>query len=155
VALNTLLAPWWRQSAKAPWMPSVVYTHPEVAQAGLTQREASRQGMAVETITYPLSESDRAITESATDGFLRIVTDARRGHVLGVTIAGAHASTHLPLWVNAIRHRQTPAALLGTVHAYPTWTEASKAIAGRWQMSRVKPWMTALLRTIQTYKRRC
>ena len=155
VALNTLLAPWWRQSAKAPWMPSVVYTHPEVAQAGLTQREASRQGMAVETITYPLNESDRAITESATDGFLRIVTDARRGHVLGVTIVGAHASTHLPLWVNAIRHRQTPAALLGTVHAYPTWTEASKAIAGRWQMSRVKPWMTALLRTIQTYKRRC
>ncbi len=155
VALNTLLAPFWRRSSQAPWMPSVVYTHPEVAQAGLTEREALQQDISFETTVYPLHESDRAVTEHATDGFLKILTDARRGHVLGVSIVGDQASMHLPLWVSAIQMRRTPASLLSTIHAYPSWTEASKAIAAKWQMSRVKPWMINLLRNIQDLKRHC
>ena len=154
VAINTLLAPFWRKAASAAWLPSVVYTYPEVAQAGLTRQDATRENIAVHETTYPWREFDRAITDGATEGFMRVLTDERSGRVLGVSIVGAHASSQLPAWVSAIERGQSPSALLGTIHAYPSWTEGSKAAAGRWQAARIKPWMKALLRQIHAAKMR-
>ncbi len=153
-AINMLTTPFWRRSADAPWMPSVVYTQPEVAQAGITAAEAQKLGVDAEVTTYHWDESDRAITENATQGFLRLYTHPSNGHVLGVCAVGAHAAEALAPWVEVIRQRRKPSAMLAKTYAYPTYTEAGKAIAGQWQKAKLSPLLHTWLNRIQRWKRR-
>ena len=59
-------------------MPWTTYTSPEVAHVGLTAAEAAREGVAVDTITVPLGQVDRAVLSGETQGFLRLVISSRR-----------------------------------------------------------------------------
>ena len=114
-------------SSLVPW---VTYTDPELAQVGLSEREArDKHGAAIKVLRWKLAENDRAQTERETDGLVKAITD-RHGRILGATIAAPHAGELIQPWCLAIAKRLKIAALASFVPPYPTLGEASKRAAG-------------------------
>jgi pyruvate/2-oxoglutarate dehydrogenase complex dihydrolipoamide dehydrogenase (E3) component len=132
-AMNALWGRLWRFRADYSVLPATVYTDPEVARVGLTEAEARATGQAIETVTYDLSDLDRAIAEGEARGFVKVVTPRDSDRILGVTVVGAHAGETISEFVLAMRHGLGLRKILGTVHSYPTFAEANKFAAGTWQ----------------------
>ena len=130
-------------------IPAVTFLDPEVARVGLNEREAAEQGIAVEVTRYELDDLDRAIAESETKGFVKVLTPAGgKDTVLGVTIVGAQAGELLAEYVLAMKHGIGLNKILGTIHAYPTMVEANKFAAGNWKKAH-KP--EGLLKWVERY----
>ncbi len=109
-------------------LPRVTYTDPELAQVGLTEAEARAAGHAVETLRWPLTENDRAVTEGDTAGMVKLVVAGNR--VLGAGILAPHAGEMIGMWTLAITQRINLSALAGMIVPYPTRSEAGKRAAG-------------------------
>ena len=130
-------------------IPAVTFLDPEVARVGLNEREAAEQGIAVEVTRYELDDLDRAIAESETAGFVKVLTPAGgNDKVLGATIVGAHAGELLAEYVLAMKYGIGLNKILGTIHSYPTMAEANKFAAGNWKKAH-KP--ESLLKWVERY----
>jgi pyruvate/2-oxoglutarate dehydrogenase complex dihydrolipoamide dehydrogenase (E3) component len=116
-------------------IPWTTFTDPEVGRAGLSEGEAKKRGVAYEVTRYNLAELDRAITDEAPHGFIKIVSVPGKDRILGVTVVGAHAGEILAEFVLAMKQGIGLNKILATIHAYPTWTEAGKNAAGEWRRS--------------------
>ncbi|PXX97308.1 FAD-dependent oxidoreductase [Halomonas sp. LBP4] len=114
-------------------LPAVTFTDPEVARVGLNEREAGKRSLDVEVTRYALSELDRAIAEGETDGFVKVLTVPGKDKILGATIVGQGAGEMLAEFTLAMTHGIGLNKLLGTIHSYPTRSEAVKATAGVWK----------------------
>ena len=110
-------------------VPWVTYTEPELAQVGLTEALAKEKGVAVEVLTWPFSDNDRAQAERATDGFVKVLLD-RRGRIQGATIVGERAGELIHPWVLAIAEGLGVGSMAQFIAPYPTLGEASKRAAG-------------------------
>ncbi|MGS2742702.1 FAD-dependent oxidoreductase [Halomonas sp. LS-001] len=115
------------------FMPAVVYLQPEVARVGLNEKEATAKGVAFEVTHYAMSESDRAIAEGATEGFIKVLTVPGKDKILGATIVAQNAGEWLGEFTLAMKHGLGLNKILGTIHPYPTLGEAAKATAGVWK----------------------
>lgn len=131
-------------------IPAVTFVDPEVARVGLNEREACKLDIEYELTPYELSDLDRAITESVTQGFLKILTAPGKDRILGATIVSAHGGELLAEFTLAMRHKLGLNKLLGTIHAYPTWAEANKYAAGTWKRTHAPE---HLLRWVARYHR--
>lgn len=147
-SVNALFGQFRRFKADYRVIPRATFVDPEVARVGLNEQEATEQGVAHEVTTYPLHELDRAIAESATTGFVKVLTVPGKDSILGVTIVGDHAAELLAEYVLAMKHGLGLNKILGTIHTYPTMAEANKFAAGEWKKAR-KP--EALLRWVERY----
>ena len=114
-------------------IPAVTFLDPEFARVGLNEREAAEQGIAVEVTRYELDDLDRAITESETRGFVKVLTPPGKDKVVGATIVGSHAGELLAEYVLAMKYGIGLNKILGTIHTYPTMAEAKKFAAGNWK----------------------
>lgn len=132
-SVNALLSPWWSFRKNDRVVPAVTYTDPEVARVGLNEREAVAQGVPFEVTLYGLDDLDRAIADGEDHGFVRILTVPGKDVILGVTIVGAHAGEQLMEFVGAMKHGRGLNSILGTIHPYPTHSEANKMAAGAWK----------------------
>jgi dihydrolipoamide dehydrogenase len=110
-------------------VPACTFTHPEVASVGLTEARAREAGYAVQVGRFPFAALGRAQTVGATDGFVKIVADARYGEILGVHILGAAASDMIAEATLALQLEATLDDLVETIHAHPTWPEATAEAA--------------------------
>jgi dihydrolipoamide dehydrogenase len=108
--------------------PSVVYTHPELAQVGLTEEDAAKRGP-IRVGKFPLIANGRARGMDETDGFVKIIGDARTDKILGVHILAAHASDMIAEAVVAVEFAASTEDLARTFHAHPTLPEAVKEAA--------------------------
>jgi pyruvate/2-oxoglutarate dehydrogenase complex dihydrolipoamide dehydrogenase (E3) component/uncharacterized membrane protein YdjX (TVP38/TMEM64 family) len=118
-------------------IPWATFTDPEVARAGLSENEAKKQDIAYEVTRYSLQDLDRAITDEAAHGFVKLLTVPGKDRILGVTIVGMHASDLLAEFVLAMKQGLGLNRILGTIHTYPTWPEANKYAAGEWRRMHV------------------
>jgi pyruvate/2-oxoglutarate dehydrogenase complex dihydrolipoamide dehydrogenase (E3) component len=109
-------------------LPRVIYTSPELAQAGMTEAEARAAGYAVQVFRWPMAENDRAVTERNPTGLVKLVACGNR--LLGAGILSAQAGDMIGLWALAIGQRTRLSALAGLVLPYPTRSEAGKRAAG-------------------------
>ena len=119
-----------RSKAKTSAMPWVTYTDPELAQVGMTEviaRQQYKNGLRI--LRFDFSENDRAQTEHATQGLIKVVA-TKRGKVLGVTIVGAHAGELVLPWSLAITQGLKVGAIASSIVPYPTYSEVSKRVAG-------------------------
>jgi pyruvate/2-oxoglutarate dehydrogenase complex dihydrolipoamide dehydrogenase (E3) component/uncharacterized membrane protein YdjX (TVP38/TMEM64 family) len=133
-SVNALFGTFRKFKADYRVIPAVTFLDPEVARVGLNEREAAEQGIAVEVTRYDLDDLDRAIAESETKGFVKVLTPAGgKDKVLGATIVGAHAGELLAEYVLAMKYGIGLNKILGTIHAYPTMVEANKFAAGNWK----------------------
>jgi len=114
-------------------IPHATFIDPEIARVGINGREAKESDVAYELTIYPMHELDRAITESATNGFVKVLTVPGKDKILGVTIVGEHAGELLAEYVLAMKHGLGLNKILGTIHTYPTMAEANKYAAGEWK----------------------
>jgi len=105
-------------------IPSIAYTDPEVAWAGLTEKEAKEQNIAIETAVFPWSASGRAIASGATDGFTKLIFDKETHRILGGAMVGAHAGELLGEVCLAIEMGADAEDIALTVHAHPTLHES-------------------------------
>lgn len=148
-AVNALFGTFRKFKADYRVIPAVTFLDPEFARVGLNEREAAEQGIAVEVTRYDLGDLDRAIAESETKGFVKVLTPAGgKDTLLGATIVGAHAGELLAEYVLAMKHGIGLNKILGTIHAYPTMAEANKFAAGNWKKAH-KP--ESLLKWAQRY----
>lgn len=147
-SVNALFGQFRRFKADYRVIPRATFIDPEVARVGLNEQEAIEHGVAHDVTTYPLHELDRAIAESATTGFVKVLTVPGKDTILGVTIVGDHAAELLAEYVLAMKHGLGLNKILGTIHTYPTMAEANKFAAGEWKKAR-KP--EALLRWVERY----
>jgi len=112
--------------SKVPWC---IYTSPEIAGVGISEREAIEQGIKYRVLEERFSQNDRAIAEGAEGGFLRIIASPK-GKVLGARVVGANAGELIHEWVVAMNGKLKLSTVAGAVHAYPTLSEISKRASG-------------------------
>ncbi|CAM3490236.1 FAD-dependent oxidoreductase [Halomonas sp. AOP12-C2-37] len=134
-------------------MPAVTYVQPEVARVGLNEKEAEAKGIAFEVTRYAMSESDRAIAEGATQGFIKVLTAPGKDKILGATIVAENAGEWLGEFTLAMKHGLGLNKLLGTIHPYPTLGEAAKATAGVWKNAHKPERVLALLKRYFNWRR--
>jgi len=109
-------------------IPSVVYTHPEIAGVGLTE-EAAREKGEVKVGKFPMIANSRAKAIRDTDGFVKIIADAATDRVLGVWIVASPAGTMIAQAAQAMEFGATSEDIAYTCHAHPTHNEAVKEAA--------------------------
>lgn len=114
-------------------IPWCTFTSPEVARVGLNEQEADAQGIDYEVTRYGIDDLDRAIADSADEGYVKVITASGSDRILGVTIVGQHAGDLIAEYVLAMKHGLGLNKILGTIHIYPTMAEANKFAAGEWK----------------------
>jgi pyruvate/2-oxoglutarate dehydrogenase complex dihydrolipoamide dehydrogenase (E3) component len=147
-AVNALFGRFKRFKADYSVIPWTTFTDPEVARVGLSESEAQEQGIAYEVTRYGIEDLDRAIADGTAHGFVKILTVPGKDRILGVTIVGEHAGDLLAEYVLAMKHRLGLNKILGTIHTYPTLSEANKYAAGEWKRAHAPH---ALLQWIARY----
>lgn len=110
-------------------IPAVVYTWPEIASVGLTEREVKDSGRDYRTGKFPFSANGRARSMGDTSGFVKFIADARTDELLGCHIIGPNASELIAEVVLAFEYRASSEDIGITVHAHPTLSEVTKEAA--------------------------
>ena len=110
-------------------IPAVVYTAPEVASVGKTEEELKTAGVIYKVGKFPFSANARAKTIAATDGFVKVLADAKTDRILGVHILGADAGDLIAEAALAIEFGAASEDIARTSHAHPTLAEAFRQAA--------------------------
>ncbi|HET9427011.1 MAG TPA: FAD-dependent oxidoreductase [Allosphingosinicella sp.] len=135
-AVNALFGGFRRFKVDYRVLPWVTFTDPEVAHVGHNEASARDAGIAHEVVRYELGHLDRAVTESANRGFVKLLVPPGKDRIIGATIVGHNAGELIAPIALAMKHDIGLRKLLGTVHAYPTMAEANKMAAGEWRKAR-------------------
>jgi dihydrolipoamide dehydrogenase len=104
--------------------PNCVYTDPEIAQVGLGEKEAREQSLEVKVGRFPFAASGRALTMGQSEGFVKTISDARSGKLLGTQIVGPRATDLIAEATLAIQNGLTVEQIDLTIHAHPTLPES-------------------------------
>ncbi len=113
---------------KVPW---VTYLDPEVASIGYNEKRAKEADLSYEIQKEEFKDNDRALAESETDGFIKILIN-KKGKPMGVQIIGYHAGDLIHEWVAALNGNMSLPRIAQAIHAYPTLSEISKRASGNY-----------------------
>lgn len=152
-SVNALFGTFKRFKADYRALPWVTYLDPEIARVGLSEAEAKTKDIAYEVTRYDLDDLDRAIADSETHGFVKVLTPPGKDRILGVVIVGAHAGDLLAEFVLAMKHGLGLGKILSTVHSYPTMAEANNYAAGNWRKAHVNTRLLKLVERFHAWRR--
>ena len=126
-------------------IPWATFTEPELAHIGLGEDAARQRGLRVHVYRWPYHENDRAQAERVTEGFIKVVTDAK-GRILGASIVGEHASELIQMWSLAVSQKLNIQAMTQWISPYPTFCEINKrAASGYYVTAAAKPLVRKLV----------
>ena len=131
-------------------IPWATFTDPEVARVGLNEQEAKEKGIAYDVTSYGIDDLDRAIAEGEDHGVVKVLTVPGKDKILGVTIIGHHAGELITEYISAMKNGFGMNKILGTIHIYPTLSEANKFAAGVWKKANAPQ---TLLKLVKKYHR--
>ncbi|WP_352259445.1 FAD-dependent oxidoreductase [Psychrobacter sp. TB55-MNA-CIBAN-0194] len=134
-------------------IPWTTFIDPEVARVGLNEQDAIDKGIEYEITRFEFKELDRAITDSAAKGFIKVITPKGKDKILGVTIVSEHAGDLIAEFVLAMKHGLGLNKILGTIHSYPTWAEGNKYVAGEWKRDHAPQRVLSWLEKYHTWRR--
>ncbi|MDN3488359.1 MULTISPECIES: bifunctional TVP38/TMEM64 family protein/FAD-dependent oxidoreductase [unclassified Pseudoalteromonas] len=134
-------------------IPWTTFIDPEVARVGLNEQEAIDKGIDYEITRFEFEELDRAITESANNGFIKVITPKGKDKILGVTVVSEHAGDLIAEFVLAMKHGLGLNKILGTIHSYPTWAEGNKYAAGEWKRNHAPQTVLNMLEKYHAWRR--
>jgi pyruvate/2-oxoglutarate dehydrogenase complex dihydrolipoamide dehydrogenase (E3) component/uncharacterized membrane protein YdjX (TVP38/TMEM64 family) len=152
-SVNALFGQFWRFKADYRVIPWTTFIDPEVARVGLNEQEALEKGVAHEVTVFPMHELDRAIADSATKGFVKVLTPPGKDRILGATIVGDHAGELLAEYVLAMKHGLGLNKIMATIHTYPTMAEANKYAAGEWKKKHAPEGLLKLVGRYHAWRR--
>jgi pyruvate/2-oxoglutarate dehydrogenase complex dihydrolipoamide dehydrogenase (E3) component len=147
-AVNALFGTFKRFRVDYSVIPWCTFTDPEVARVGLSESEARERGIAYEVTRYDVDDLDRAIADEEARGQVKVLTVPGKDRILGVTICASHAGEMNAEFVAAMKHGIGLNKILGTIHVYPTFSEANKLAAGAWKRAHAPQ---GLLRLVERY----
>ena len=132
-----------RERYTVPWS---VFTEPEVAQVGLTEKQAREKDLKVEVVKKDFRTYGRTVADGHPEGFIKIVTDSR-GRIHGATIVGENASELIHEWTMAIQYKKKMHHVMMMQHSFPSVSMINKMVAEEWMMKKMKtPWVQKLAR---------
>ena len=152
-AVNALFGQWKRFKVDYRVIPWSTFIDPEIARVGLNEQDAREQGIAYEVTRYDIGDLDRAMADGAAHGLVKVLTEPGKDRILGVTIAGEHASELLAEFVLAQKYGLGLNRILGAIHVYPTWAEANKYAAGEWKRAHAPQRLLAWLQRYHSWRR--
>lgn len=153
VAVNALFSPFKSFKVDYRVIPWCTFTDPEVARVGLNETEATEKGIQFHLTKYAIDDLDRAIADSEAHGFVKVLTVPGSDKILGVTIVGHHAGDIIAEYVTAMKYGLGMNKILGTIHIYPTLSEANKFAAGVWKKQNAPQWALKILKKFHTWRR--
>ncbi len=110
-------------------IPSVIYTHPELASVGLTEEQAKAEGKECRVGKFPFMANGRARCLDEAEGLVKVVADARTDRLLGVHVLGPRASDLIAEAVSVMEFAGSAEDIARTCHAHPTLSEAVREAA--------------------------
>lgn len=134
-------------------IPAATFTEPELARVGLNEQEAKQQGIEYEVTEFDIEELDRAIADESASGTVKILTQPGKDKILGATIVGPHAGELINEFTLSMKHGLGLNKILGTIHIYPTLSEANKYAAGQWKRNHVPQRVMGYLERFHTWRR--
>ena len=152
-AVNALFGQFRKFKADYSVIPWTTFIDPEVARVGLNETDAKQQNIPYEVTRFEMHELDRAIADSATKGFVKVLTQPGKDKILGVTIVAEHAGELITEYITAMRHGLGLNKILGTIHTYPTMAEANKYAAGEWRKARKPEKLLAWVERYHAFRR--
>ena len=152
-SVNALFGDFKRFKVDYSVIPWATFTDPEVARVGLNETEAREKNIAYELSVFDLKELDRAITDEAAHGLIKVLTAPGGDKILGCTIVGEHAGELIAEYVAAMRHGLGLNKILGTIHVYPTLAEANKYAAGVWKRNHAPQKLLAWVARYHAWRR--
>jgi len=115
-------------------VPAVIFTDPEIASVGMTEEEAKAKGLNIKVGKFPFGANGRAVSLMSTDGFVKMIADAKTNVLLGCTIVGPEASNLISEAALAMEMGATIEDIAFTIHPHPTlgetMMEAAEATLG-------------------------
>ncbi|MFB3097701.1 MAG: FAD-dependent oxidoreductase, partial [Dehalococcoidia bacterium] len=113
---------------RVPW---TTFTEPEVAHIGLTEQQArDRNGNRVEVTNWPMAQVDRALTDGASAGFVKLVHQPN-GKLLGATVVSRRAGEMIHEWILALDQGRKIGDLANSIHVYPTYSMANMQVSSQ------------------------
>lgn len=135
-----------RKKLRELTIPWCTYTMPEIAHVGLYPHEAEEQGVEIDTYEKAFSDVDRAITENAVEGFVKIHTLKGKDSMVGATIVGAQAGDLISEVSVAMAAGMGLGKLANVIHPYPTTAEAIRQCGDAYNRTRLTPFVKKLFR---------
>lgn len=105
-------------------MPAVIFTDPEIASVGMTEKEALDKGLKIKVGRFPFAALGKALASGESDGFVKIIADEESDNVLGIHIVGQEASSLIGEGALAIEMGATAEDIALTIHPHPTLNES-------------------------------
>lgn len=153
VAVNALFSPFKSFKVDYRVIPWCTFSDPEVARVGLNETEAKEKNIDYEVTRYGIDDLDRAIADSEAHGFVKVLTVPGSDRILGVTIVGHHAGDIIAEYVTAMKYGLGLNKILGTIHIYPTLSEANKYAAGVWKKQNAPQFALKMLGKFHAWRR--
>ena len=104
--------------------PGCTYCQPQVASTGLTERAAREKGFQIKVGKFPFTASGKAVASAETEGFVKVITDAKTGEIYGAHIIGSEATELIAEYGLAMELEATAEDIHRSIHAHPTLSEA-------------------------------
>ena len=105
------------------WVPKCIYTRPEIASVGLTEKQAKDNGHNLKIGTFPFKAIGKALVYGSTEGFIKVIADATTNDLLGVHMIGPHVTDYISEAALAQVLEATPWEVAHTIHPHPTLSE--------------------------------
>lgn len=148
-ATNALLKLPVKQDDTIPW---VTFTAPELAQVGPTEEQLGRDGVSFETYRFPYDKLDRAITEGATTGLVKVYARSLDGKIYGASVLGERAGEVISLYAVAMKDGTTLRTISDTIFPYPAWGQAARRAADQWYARKQTEGRVRLVKTVFGYE---
>lgn len=133
-------------------VPWATYTDPELAHLGATEKQLQDEGRSYETYRFPYSKMDRAITESASEGLIKIHARKWDGKIYGVSILGSRAGEMISEYAVAMKNGVTLRNIADTIHPYPSYGLGARRAADQWYIKNQSEWQVKLIKKLFAYR---
>ena len=135
-------------------IPWATYTEPEIAHVGLYEKQASEQGIEIDTFRQQLSGVDRAILSGETEGFVKVHVKRGSDEILGATVVGANAGDMIGELTLAMTNGIGLGKIANTIHPYPTVAEAIRKVGDLYNKTRLTPRVAGIMKKWLAWSRR-
>lgn len=133
-------------------VPWATFTDPELAHVGATEKELQHENISYKTYRFPYDKIDRAITDGATEGLIKIFAKKMSGKILGATVLGKQGGELISEYAVAMRNGVTLRQIADTIHPYPSYGLGARRAADQWYVQSQSTWMVKLLKWIFGYR---
>lgn len=133
-------------------VPWVTYTDPELGHIGATEKQLMDDDINYETYRFPYSKIDRALTDSESEGLIKIHAKKWNGKIHGVSILGAHAGELISEYAVAMKNGVSLRNIADTIHPYPSYGLGARRAADQWYIKNQSEWQVKLLKKVFGYR---